>query len=82
MHIITAGLADRVTERIYGDEFGTISSDSDAVATDMFRAALRTRFPDKLPAGGSYKVTTSPTEPATGTYDLLIDMRKLRAAMP
>ncbi len=82
VHIILADLSDRTTARIYGDEFGTVSSDDAGVAVDMFRAALRTRFPDKLPAGGSYKVATSTTEPVSGTYDLLIDMRKLKTAVP
>jgi hypothetical protein len=82
VHIIIPALSDRTTARIYGDEFGTISSDDEAVAANMFRAALRTRFPDKLPAGGSYKIATSTTDPVTGTYDLLIDMRKLKTMAP
>ncbi len=79
VHIITPGPEDRSTERIYGDEFGSISSGSDAIAQDMFRAALRTRFPDKLPKGGSYKLATSSSEPDPSSYDLLIDMRKLKS---
>jgi hypothetical protein len=78
VHIILAGIEDRLTERIYGDEFGSVSSNSDGVAKDMFHAAVRTRFPDKLPKGGKSIVTTSTTEPQAGTYDLLIDMRKLK----
>ena len=79
VHIILAGHDDRSTERIYGDEFGSISSDSEAVAKDMFHAAVRTRFPDKLPQGGQATVTTSSVEPQPGSYDLLIDMRKLKS---
>ena len=79
VHIILATHADRSTERIYGDEFGSLSSDSDAIAKDMFHAAVRTRFPEKLPKGGKSIIATSTTEPQPGTYDLLIDMRKLKS---
>ncbi len=79
VHIILAGDNDRSTERIYGDEFGSVSSESDGIAKDMFHAAVRTRFPDKLPKGGKATVTTSTTEPSRDTYDLLIDMRKLKS---
>jgi hypothetical protein len=78
VHIILASIDDRLTDRIYGDEFGSVSSNSEVVAKDMFHAAVRTRFPDKLPKGGKSLVTTSTTEPQAGTYDLLIDMRKLK----
>lgn len=80
VHIITASLEDRATERIYGDEFGSVSSESDAIAKDMFRAALKTRFPDKLPKGGSYVIATSTMDPDPASYDLLIDMRKLKSS--
>ena len=79
VHIILATRADRSTARIYGDEFGSLSSDSDAIAKDMFHAAVRTRFPEKLPKGGKAIIATSTTEPQPGTYDLLIDMRKLKS---
>lgn len=78
VHVVTAGEDDRTTDRIYGDEFGTLSSDAEDVAKDMVRAALHTRFGDKLPKGGRYELTTSATDPVAGSYDLLIDMRKLR----
>lgn len=80
VHIITPGQDDRSTDRVYGDEYGSISSESEAIAKDMFKAALKTRFGDKLPKGGSYVLTTSTIEPAPTIYDLLIDMRKLKAA--
>ena len=79
VHIILPTPDDRSTERIYGDEFGSLSSDAENIAKDMFHAAVRTRFPEKLPKGGKSIITTSTTEPQTGTYDLLIDMRKLKS---
>jgi hypothetical protein len=79
VHIILSAHDDRSTERIYGDEFGSLSSDSEGVAKDMFHAAVRTRFPDKLPKGGKAAVTTSIGEVDPSSYDLLIDMRKLKS---
>jgi len=78
VHIVLSSAAERLTDQMYGDEFGAISSDSDAVAKDMFRAALHARFPDRLPKGGKYTLSTSRDEPTTGTYDLLIDMRRIK----
>ena len=78
IYIITPEAEDRTTRRIYQDEFGSVSSISDATAQEMFKAAVRLRFPGKLPAGSSYKLASGPVEPAGGTADLVIDMRKLK----
>ncbi|MET0263848.1 MAG: hypothetical protein ABW223_13170, partial [Rariglobus sp.] len=77
VHIVMPSDADRSTERVYGDEYGALSSGTDAMARDMFKAALHARYPDRLPSGGSYTLATGYDDPLTGTYDLLIDMRKL-----
>lgn len=79
VYIITPTLADRSTERIYRDEFGWVSSSNETVAREMFRAAVRQRFPGKLPAGSNYTVLAGPGAPEAGAYDLVIDMRKVRA---
>ncbi len=78
VHIVMPSVDDRLTERLYGDEFGSVSSNNETIAKDMFHAAVRTRFPEKLPKGGKAIVVASTTEPQAGTYDLLIDMRKLK----
>lgn len=79
VYIITPSVDDRSTDRIYRDEFGAISSISGPVAQEMFKAAVRTRFPGKLPAGTSYTLASGSAAPATGAYDLVIDMRKLKS---
>ena len=79
VYVITASVDDRSTDRIYGDEFGCVSSVSDATAQEMFKAAVRLRYPAKLPTGSSYTVASGRTPPASGAYDLVIDMRKLKA---
>jgi hypothetical protein len=78
VRIITPTLEDRSTTRVYGGEFGAISSADPRVAEEMFKAALRERFGSRLPKGGSYAVTASPTEPAKADHDLLIDLRRLK----
>jgi len=78
-YVITAAKEHRTTERIYRDEFGSLSSESDQVAKEMFKAAVRSRFPEKLPKGGRYTVDAGRSEPADGAYDLVVDMRKLQA---
>ncbi len=76
-YVITPGADQRSTDRIYRDEFGVVTSASAPAAQEMFKAAVRTRFPDKLPRGSAYTVEAGAAEPAAGTYDLVVDMRKL-----
>jgi hypothetical protein len=76
-YVITPTADQRSTTRIYRDEFGVVTSASERAAQEMFKAAVRARFPDKLPRGSAYTVEAGPAEPAAGTYDLVVDMRKL-----
>lgn len=78
VYIITPTLGDRSTERVYFDEFGSLSGDSDWVPKEMFKAAVHERFPGKLPKGGSYTLAFGRELPAGSTYDVVIDMRKLK----
>jgi hypothetical protein len=78
VRIVTPAVTDRSTVRIYGDEFGSLSSRDPLTAQEMFKAALRERFGEKLPKGGSYTVKAEPTDPEAGSYDLLIDLRRLK----
>lgn len=78
VYIVTPTPADRSTNRSFADEFGSLSSDSDLVAREMYHDAMRERFGHKLPNGISYTVTLGREAPAANAYDLVIDMRKLR----
>ena len=78
VYFITPTLAERSTEQIYGDEFGSLSSDSSTVSKDMVKAALHERFGTKLPKGGSYTLESGREVPASQAYDLVIDMRRLK----
>jgi hypothetical protein len=67
----------RLTDRRFRDEFGVRSSADEAVLRDMIGEAVRQRFPAGLPAGASYQVAIVPNPPEAGTYDALIDLRRL-----
>jgi hypothetical protein len=77
VYITRPSVEYRSTERIYGDEFGTLSADAQWAAVEMFRAAVRQRFPQGLPEGTSYTLTTSFTPPIK-PYDLVLDLRELK----
>lgn len=79
-HVTLASDSDRPTERLYADEFGAISSDQPEIARAMFAAAVRSRYPEKLPKGGSFTVNAAPTEPEAGAADLVVDLRKVKTA--
>lgn len=79
VYIIRPGVDDRSTERIFDDEFGSLSSDADWASKEMFKAAMRERFPESLPAGSAYSIVTGAAPPPSpAAYDAVIDLRKLR----
>ncbi len=82
VYAITPSVDDRSTERVYFDEFGSLSSDSDWTPKEMVKAALHERFQGKLPKGGSYTFASGREVPAPGDYDLVIDMRRLKERRP
>jgi hypothetical protein len=80
VYIITPTLDDRSTQQVYDDEFGSLSSDADWAAKEMFKTALRERFPAPVADGRSYRLDTGSTPPTyPGDYDVILDMRKLKA---
>jgi hypothetical protein len=79
VYIIRPTIDDRSTEQVYDDEFGSLSSDADWAAKEMFKTALRERFPAPVANGKSYRLVTGwlpPTQP--GNYDLVLDVRRLK----
>jgi hypothetical protein len=75
--IVRPTIIDRSTERIYADEFGSLSADSEWAAEEMLKAALRRRFPDGLPAGATFTLDTGIVPPAA-PYDFVVDLRELK----
>ena len=79
VYIIRPSIDDRSTERVYDDEFGSLSSDADWAVREMFKTALRERFPPAVADGMSYKLETDMVPPAKpGQYSLVLDMRRLK----
>jgi hypothetical protein len=78
VYAITPTLADRSTERIYADEFGSLSTDSDWVPKEMFKAALHERFPEKAPQDFRYSFASGRKEPERNTQDVVVDLRELK----
>jgi hypothetical protein len=77
--IVRPRMEERSTRRIFADEFGSLSTNSDWATAAMFRAALRERFPNGLPRGSSYTVASGLDGPRkTPVPDAVIDMRPLR----
>jgi hypothetical protein len=79
VYIIRPTIDDRSTERVYADEYGTLTADADWAAKEMFKAAMRERFPSGLPEGTSYTLFTSfGLPPPQYRYDLVVDLRTLK----
>ncbi len=76
VYIITPTLKDRSTQRVFADEFGSLSSNSDWVPKEMFKTAVRDRFSGHPPAG--YTLAFGPDAPNPTAYDVVIDLRKLK----
>ena len=76
--IVRPMIEDRSTERVYADEFGSLSADAVWAAREMFKTAMRQRFPEAR-EGEAYTVATGfVPPPPSENYDLVIDMRRLR----
>ena len=76
--IVEPALTDRTIRLVHGDEFGSLSSDTDRFAHEMFSCALHERYPDGLPKGAHVEVAEGKQAPTDGSFDVLIDMRKLK----
>jgi hypothetical protein len=75
--VVRPRIEERSTRRIFADEFGSLSSNSDWATEAMFKAALDVRFPNGLPTGTTYELAFGLDGPGPGPYDAVIDMRRL-----
>jgi len=78
VYLIRPSVEYRSTKRIYADEYGSLTSDADWAAKEMFKAAIRERFPNGLPEGTDYLLTTGFGPPPPVGYDLVVDLRELK----
>ena len=79
IYLIRPTIDYRSTERVYADEYGTLTADADWAAKEMFKAAMRERFPNGLPENTAYTLWTgSGPPPMEYSYDLVVDLQELR----
>ena len=79
VYIITPLLSERSTRRLFADEFGSLSSDSDWVPKEMFKTAMRERLPDGLPPQCSFTLASGHDVPdAASNFDAVIDLRRFK----
>jgi hypothetical protein len=79
VYIITPLLSERSTRRLFSDEFGSLSSDSDWVPKEMFKTAMRERLPEGLPAECSFTLTAGHDVPDSASdFDAVIDLRRFK----
>jgi hypothetical protein len=70
--------ADKSTESIYHDEFGSLSSNSEWVPREMFKRAMHDLHPEIANLDAHYDFSSGPKLPADQRYDVIIDLHRLR----
>ncbi len=70
--------ADISTATIYHDEFGSLSSNSEWVPTEMFKRAMHDLHPEIANIDARYDFATGTKLPPDQHYDVIIDMHRLR----
>jgi hypothetical protein len=75
---VASSPADISTATIYHDEFGSLSSNSEWVPTEMFKRAMHDLHPDVANLDSRYDFATGPKLPTAQRYDVIIDLHRLR----
>jgi hypothetical protein len=70
--------SDISTATIYHDEFGSLSSNSEWVPREMFKRAMHDLHPNVPNLDSRYDFATGPVLPAGESYDVIIDLHRLR----
>ncbi len=75
---IASSPSDISTATIYHDEFGSLSSNSEWVPREMFKRAMHDLHPDVANVDSRYAFATGPKLPADQSFDVIIDLHRLR----
>ena len=70
--------SDISTATIYHDEFGSLSSNSEWVPSEMFKRAMHDLHPEVANLDSRYDFATGPMLPGGQRYDVIIDLHRLR----
>jgi len=82
MFVIRPRPGDTIAPLRFEDEFGSLSSDSDWVPTEMLKAVIEERAPSLCDAPRPCRITTGLSVPPGARYDLVIDLRNLTGLRP
>jgi hypothetical protein len=72
--------SDISTATIYHDEFGSLSSNSEWVPKEMFKGAMHDLYPELPNLDSRYDFATGRSLPRGKSYDVIIDLHRLRRA--
>jgi hypothetical protein len=75
---IASAPSDISTATIYHDEFGSLSSNSEWVPREMFKRAMHDLHPGVVNIDSRYDFATGPRLPADQSFDVIIDLHRLR----
>jgi hypothetical protein len=75
---IASSPGDISTATIYHDEFGSLSSNSEWVPREMFKRAMHDLHPDVANLDARYAFATGPKLPSDQSFDVIIDLHRLR----
>jgi hypothetical protein len=75
---IASSPQDISTATIYHDEFGSLSSNSEWVPREMFKRAMHDLHPDAVNLESRYSFATGPKLPSDQSFDVIIDLHRLR----
>jgi hypothetical protein len=75
---IASAPSDISTATIYHDEFGSLSSNSEWVPREMFKRAMHDLHPGVAAIDSRYDFATGPKLPADRSFDVIIDLHRLR----
>lgn len=79
VYLIEPQPADRSTDRVYRDEFGSFTTNSSWTPDEMFKLALHQRFPNGIPKHWHYQFYHGGSPPPPGHhYSYIIDERTLK----
>lgn len=76
--VITPKPEDRVHQRLFSDEFGSLSTDSDWASKEMLKVIMWSRFPEMRDVTQRYTFACGRSLPKGKAFDLVIDLRRLR----
>jgi hypothetical protein len=78
VYVLTPVPQDHIAPRIFSDEFGSLSTDSDWVPKEMLEHVMHERYPQMPNVNAQYTVACGRILPPGQTFDVVIDLRRMR----